>query len=97
MTVFTKSTLALALAGSLTAGGLVGIVRAACSDQPVISSNSSQSFDEDFPKMHKALRDLRAARDSLTDAEPIFQGRRDAAIKHTDEAIDEVEAGLKEH
>ena len=47
--------------------------------------------------MRHALHDLRQARDSLSAAEEIFKGRREEAIKHTDEAIHEVEEALKEH
>lgn len=42
------------------------------------------------------MHDLRAARESLQDAEPRFKGHRDKAIERVDQAIHECEVALAE-
>lgn len=50
---------------------------------------------ERHPEMMRALRELRAAKRDLEQAAHDFNGHRAAALNHTNEAISEVEAGLK--
>ena len=67
------------------AGGSCGQSGEAAAAVPAV-----QKLDDDqYPHMHKALEDLRAARHSLENAEPRFKGHRDKAIEHVDKAIKE--------
>jgi len=50
---------------------------------------------ERHPEMRRALRELQAAKRDLEHAAHDFNGHRAAALNHTNEAISEVEAGLK--
>ena len=94
MFVSKKSALVLALVSGLGGATVVGIVRSAGATSAAISA---QNEDENYPHMRKALHQLHDARDALVSAEDIFKGRREEAIKHTDEAIHEVEEALSEH
>lgn len=49
----------------------------------------------DQPKMHSALEHLRAARADLHDATPDKGGHRERALTATNNAIDQVEAGIR--
>ena len=49
----------------------------------------------DQPRMKEALHHLRAARASLENAERNKEGHRERAITLVDEAIAEVEAGMR--
>jgi ABC-type sugar transport system substrate-binding protein len=58
---------------------------------------SVQKLDDDqYPHMRRALHDLRAARDTLQEAEPRFKGHRDKAIEHVDQAIQQCVDALAE-
>jgi hypothetical protein len=50
---------------------------------------------ESYPAMRNALHDLETARMRLSAAKHEFGGHREAALKHCDEAIKEIQAGLK--
>jgi hypothetical protein len=81
----------------LISGGLgAGALQAVRAANAPLAKESAQRLDEDFPHMRAALHDLRAARESLTHAEPRFKGHRDKAIEHVDAAIHECEDALKE-
>jgi hypothetical protein len=60
------------------------------------STPSAQRLDEQYPHMHRALHDLRAARETLQDAEPVFKGHRDKALEHVDQAIQQCIDALNE-
>jgi len=84
MSRFSRSFLALAVAGALCGG--VGCAQPA----PVVQ------VSEAHPHMHDALAHLRASKRELEHAEEIFRGHRDEAIEHVDRAIHQVEDGLRE-
>jgi hypothetical protein len=89
-----KYVLVAAIAAAIGTGTLQ-IVRAA-SDRS-INPNSVRNLDDDkYPHMRKALHDLRAAKDSLLDAEPRFKGHRDKAIEQVNTAIKQCEDALAE-
>lgn len=94
MSLSKKSALALALMSGLAGATVMGVVRSAGAVSPAIGA---QNEDENYPHMRKAMHELHEARDSLVAAEDIFKGRREEAIKHTDEAIHECEQALAEH
>jgi hypothetical protein len=96
MSLSRKTALAVTLISGLAAGSVVGIVGAAYADRPSITAGAG-NLDETYPNMRRALRDLHHARDSLVAAEDIFKGRREEAIKRTDEAIHQVDVALSEH
>lgn len=43
------------------------------------------------PRIHEALEEMRAARHHLEEAEPVYQGHKEGAMKHLDAAIHEAE------
>ena len=47
------------------------------------------------PVMHKALKDLRDAHKQMKSLKPIYDGHRSKAIKHIDEAVEEVKKAIK--
>lgn len=96
-----KSLLAAAVVGGLTFG-TVGIVRAAhpsaAAEANTVSSKVIPMAEHDWPKLRRALDDLRNARAELDDieAEPRFHEHRARAVEHADAAIHECEACLDE-
>ena len=77
-----KSLLVAVISGGLGMGTLQ-MVHAANAGGPS-GAPSIQKLDEDtYPHMRRALHDLRAAKESLLNAEPKFHGHRDKAIDRT--------------
>jgi len=94
MNCFTCSLLVAAVAGGICGG--VGVVQAGMSN----SGQVAQGLDDPnwkYPHMHRALESLHSAKTELQQAEDVFKGHKVEAIAHVDNAIHEVEAGLKEH
>ncbi len=50
-----------------------------------------------FPHMDAAIGFLRAADKQLREGEPIFYGHREAAIKHTEAAIADLQTGIDDY
>jgi len=92
--ISTKSLLIALVSGGIGVAGLQ-VVHAANPAQAGVTP-AVQKMDDQYPHMHKALEDLRAARHSLEDAEPHFQGHRDKAIEHVDQAIKQCQDALNE-
>jgi hypothetical protein len=59
------------------------------------STTGPASRPERHPEIRKALRDLRAAKMSLTEAKHDYEGHRVLALEATEKAIHECEAALK--
>jgi hypothetical protein len=59
-----------------------------------VSALGLNSASADQPRMHAALRNLRAARAELEHAEHNKGGWRERALEHVDRAIHEVENGM---
>ena len=78
-----SKSLLIALISAGLGAGTLQIVHAAGPATP----SARQLDDDNYPHMRKALHDLHAARDSLSNAEPIFKGHRDKALDHVDQAI----------
>jgi hypothetical protein len=82
---------ALGVAGMVGYAGVASM--AASAAEP-----STQPGDEDpgrHPEIHRALRQLRAAKERLAAAAEDFGGHRAAALKLTNQAIAECEACLR--
>ncbi len=88
-----RSLLVALISGGLGAASLQ-IVHAASPARPAGVTSVRQL--DDYPNMRRALHDLRAARESLDNAEPHFKGHRDKAIGHVDQAIQECVDALAE-
>jgi hypothetical protein len=87
------NSLFVAIISAGLAAGTMQMVHAASSP----ATPAAQKMDDDhYPHMHEALRDLRAAKDALKDADPRFRGHRDKAMDATDSAIHECEQALAE-
>jgi hypothetical protein len=71
-------------------GGIVAVAFAATLTSGIVVGQALAGQ----PHMRAALDDLRAARDQLQDAEHNKGGHRVAAIRLTNESIDEVQAGI---
>jgi hypothetical protein len=98
--IWSKSVLIALVAGGIGVGGLQ-VVHAANQVKPAAVAGDQrpgvQKLDDDqYPHMHKALEDLRAAKHSLENAEPHFKGHRDKAIERVDQAIKECEDAIAE-
>ena len=85
-----KSLLVALISAGIGAGTIQIVQTAAQAGTPSVR----RMDDDNYPHMRKALHDLRAARDSLSDAEPIFKGHRDKAIDHVDQAIQQCQDAL---
>ena len=87
-----SKSLLVALVSAGLGAATLQIVHAAEAPTP-----SAQHLDDDrYPHMHRALHDLRAARETLQDAEPVFKGHRDKALEHVDQAIQQCIDALNE-
>ncbi|MGD0541954.1 MAG: hypothetical protein ABSB33_10585 [Tepidisphaeraceae bacterium] len=90
-----KSLLVALMSAGLGAATLQ-VVHAANAVRPAGLPSVQQLDDDRYPHMRRALHDLRAARESLQDAEPRFHGHRDKAIEHVDQAIQQCLDALAE-
>jgi hypothetical protein len=85
---------------ALVSGGIgvasLQVVHAANEVKPTAAPSVQKLDDDQYPHMHKALEDLRAAKHSLENAEPHFKGHRDKAIEKVDQAIKECEDAIAE-
>jgi hypothetical protein len=93
--IWSKSVVIALVAGGIGVGSFQ-VVRAANQVKPAAVPAVQKLDDDQYPHMHKALEDLRAARHSLDNAEPHFKGHRDKAIEHVDKAIKECEDAISE-
>ena len=51
--------------------------------------------EKKHPVIHKALNDLRDAQKRLKTLKPIYGGHREKALKHIDEAIEQLHKAIK--
>ena len=87
---------AVALLGVGLGLGAWGTLEAALDrDAPQPLAPTTQPGGEKHPEMHRALRALRNARKDLDLAAHDYAGHRVAALKAVDDAIKEIEDGLK--
>jgi hypothetical protein len=91
MTLLVVVTVVLTLTFSASAAGpRAGALLAAPANTPAAPVLAAPPMPE-HPHIHEALESMRAAHRHLEQAEPIFQGHREEAIKHLDAAIHEAE------
>ncbi len=88
MTLLITASLLLTLAFPAAAAG----PKAPAAPTPaVVAAPAAAMPAPPHPHVHEALEAMRAARHHMEQAEPIFQGHREEAIKHLDMAIHEAE------
>ena len=89
MTLLITASLLLTLAFPAAAAGPKA--PAAPAVPAVVAAPAAAMPAPPHPHIHEALEAMRAARHHMEQAEPIFQGHREDAIKHLDMAIHEAE------